>query len=211
MTKKNSENNKDKEIWSRKFEDNEDNENNKNSRSARKKAKGGISPMATSLFIFLALLIILPTVTVLMYMNGRDNTEGFKADDDKITVTQNSSSEESSSEEKSSSKKESVSEESSTLDVPTKSESKIENEIVEEAPEQTVPEEVPEAPVAPEPEVEQPVEEPTVEETGSTYTVVAGDNLYRIALNHGMTTEQLKNLNGLSTNEVSVGTVLKVN
>ena len=45
----------------------------------------------------------------------------------------------------------------------------------------------------------------------NTYTVQAGDNLYRIALKHNMTTEELKAKNGISGNEISVGQVLKVN
>ncbi|MEG0497693.1 MAG: LysM peptidoglycan-binding domain-containing protein [Carnobacterium sp.] len=206
MTKKKSGKNQDKEIWSRKFENNE---NDKYSRLARKKAEGGISPILKSLFIFLALLIILPTATYLWFMNERGDAEEFKDDNDKITITQNSSSNEPSSEKKeSSSEKSSESEETSTLEIPAKSESKVEDEMVKE-PEQPVPNEVvPETPETPEPEVE--VEKPVVEETSNTYTVVAGDNLYRIALNHGMSLDQLKAANGISGNDVAVGTVLKV-
>ena len=47
-------------------------------------------------------------------------------------------------------------------------------------------------------------------DASKTYTVTPGDNLYRIALNHGMSTDQLKTLNGLTTDEVAVGTVLMV-
>lgn len=43
-----------------------------------------------------------------------------------------------------------------------------------------------------------------------TYTVQAQDNLYRIALNHGMTQQELMDLNGLTSSEVSVGQVLRV-
>lgn len=206
MAKKKSGKNQDKEIWSRKFENNE---NDKYSRLARKKAEGGISPILKSLFIFLALLIILPTATYLWFMNERGDAEEFKDDNDKITITQNSSSNEPSSEKKkSSSEKSSESEETNTLEIPAKSESKVEDEMVKE-PEQPVPNEVvPETPETPEPEVE--VEKPVVEETSNTYTVVAGDNLYRIALNHGMSLDQLKAANGISGNDVAVGTVLKV-
>ncbi|WP_034549999.1 LysM peptidoglycan-binding domain-containing protein [Carnobacterium funditum] len=211
MAKKNSKKNQDKEIWSRKFETNDDNENNKYSRAARKKAEGGISPILTSLFIFLALLIILPTATYLWFMNERSDAEEFKPDSDKITITQNSSSKESSSEKQDSSSEKtsvSVSEETSTLEIPAKSESKVEDEVIEEVPEQSVPkeEEAPETAVVSETEIEKPA----LEETGNTYTVVAGDNLYRIALNHGMTTDELKTINGISGNDVAAGTVLKV-
>lgn len=43
-----------------------------------------------------------------------------------------------------------------------------------------------------------------------TYTVKQGDNLYRIAVNHGMTQQELMNLNGLTQPVVSVGQVLQV-
>lgn len=43
-----------------------------------------------------------------------------------------------------------------------------------------------------------------------TYTVKASDNLYRIALNHGMTQQELMQMNGLTSPTVSVGQVLKV-
>lgn len=44
----------------------------------------------------------------------------------------------------------------------------------------------------------------------TTYTVKPGDNLYRIALNHNLTTEQLKAMNGISGNDIRVGQKLKV-
>ncbi|SDG52035.1 LysM repeat-containing protein, partial [Facklamia miroungae] len=43
-----------------------------------------------------------------------------------------------------------------------------------------------------------------------TYTVKAGDGVYRIAMNHGMTMEDLKQLNGLTSNLIHPGDILKV-
>lgn len=43
-----------------------------------------------------------------------------------------------------------------------------------------------------------------------SYTVQAGDNLYRIAVNHGMTLDELKQVNGLSSNDAVIGMQLKV-
>jgi len=47
--------------------------------------------------------------------------------------------------------------------------------------------------------------------TSSTYTVVRGDTLYRIAKNNGVTVTDLKNWNNLSGNIISVGQKLVVN
>ncbi|MGX7107828.1 LysM peptidoglycan-binding domain-containing protein [Facklamia miroungae] len=43
-----------------------------------------------------------------------------------------------------------------------------------------------------------------------TYTVKAGDGVYRIAVNHGMTMEELKQLNGLTSDLIHPGDILKV-
>lgn len=206
MAGKKSKNNQKDEIWSRKFDDEDGLANDEQSRIARKKAKGGISPILTSLFIFLALLIILPVATYLWYTNS-GRAEELKPAEDKITITQNSSTESSSETKKSSSSSSEKNSESVSSEESSVEETPVESEPVigQEEPEQSTPEVIEEAPIEETPEVETPAE------TGNTYTVQAGDNLYRIALNHGMTTEELKALNGISGDEVSVGTVLKVN
>lgn len=43
-----------------------------------------------------------------------------------------------------------------------------------------------------------------------TYTVQAGETLYRIAVNHGMDVDTLKSINGLTSNNISPGMQLKV-
>ncbi|MEG0442897.1 MAG: LysM peptidoglycan-binding domain-containing protein [Carnobacterium sp.] len=211
MAGKKSKNNQKDEIWSRKFDDEDGLANDEQSRIARKKAKGGISPILTSLFIFLALLIILPVATYLWYTNS-GRADELKPAEDKITITQNSSTESSSEAKKSSSSSSEESSESVSSEESSIAETSVESEAVieQEEPEQSTPEIIEEAPIEETPEVETPEVE-TPAETGNTYTVKAGDNLYRIALNHGMTTEELKALNGISGDEVSVGTVLKVN
>jgi len=42
------------------------------------------------------------------------------------------------------------------------------------------------------------------------YTVKAGDTLYRIAVNHGMDVATLKQINGLTGDNIAPGTTLKV-
>lgn len=53
---------------------------------------------------------------------------------------------------------------------------------------------------------EQAVMEPGV----VTYTVKAGDNLYRIGVNNGLTLEEIMALNGMSVPEVTPGQVIRV-
>lgn len=61
----------------------------------------------------------------------------------------------------------------------------------------------------PETEVES-APEPSSEQSVSTYTVKAGDNMYRIAINHGMTTEELMQLNNIQEETVYIGQELRV-
>lgn len=48
------------------------------------------------------------------------------------------------------------------------------------------------------------------ENTVDTYTVKSGDTLYSIANNFGLTVNELKSINNLSTNLLSIGQVLKL-
>ena len=47
--------------------------------------------------------------------------------------------------------------------------------------------------------------------TGETYTVKSGDTLYGIANRYGLTVDELKSMNNLTSNTLSIGQVLKVN
>ena len=51
---------------------------------------------------------------------------------------------------------------------------------------------------------------PTADEDYITYIVVPGDTLYNIALKYGLTIQELKEINNLSTNILSVGQILKI-
>ncbi len=49
-----------------------------------------------------------------------------------------------------------------------------------------------------------------VEPTYITYTVKKGDNLYNIAKKYQVTVDEIKKLNNLSSNDLSIGQVLKI-
>lgn len=51
---------------------------------------------------------------------------------------------------------------------------------------------------------------PAVQPTLITYTVVKGDTLYSISRRYGMTVDRVKQLNGLTSNTISIGQQLKV-
>lgn len=191
MSKKRIDDQQKEEAWSRKFDDEGGFSEGNYSRTARKKAKGGISPILTTLCVFLALLIILPISVVWWYSNNKD-VEDTGSANDQVTMNSSSSSKESSS---------SSSKESSSESKPAESSSAVSSSSapVEETP----------APVEPTPPVEEtppPVEEPPAE----TYTVQANEGLWRIAKNHGLTLEQLKEMNGLTSDATYIGQVLRV-
>ncbi|MFL2099953.1 LysM peptidoglycan-binding domain-containing protein [Desemzia sp. FAM 23991] len=199
------------ELWSRTFDENEGYTNGNYSRTERKKADKAISPVLKSLWIFLALFIILPTSAYIFYTHNAQNTT--EPETEKLVVKENESSESSQAEE---SESESMGSESEEVEESKAVQSESETTQAEAAssePESAASSKVVES-------ESQSVQESTVSEestevvesqTTNTYTVKAGDNLYRIALNHGMSTDQLKSLNGLTTDEVSVGTTLVVN
>jgi LysM repeat protein len=197
MDKKNR-NRNNGEPWSRKFGEDENLKSRQYSRSARNTKNKEVAPLLkVLLFLFLAILII-PFATI--YFNKQNqNTPAPKSAEQVMINKRVASSSVESSEEASS---EETSEE-------------VSSEVVESAvePESSIAE-TPSSSAAPA-VVETPVE--TVEEpetaTGvynNSYTIQAGDNLYRIALNHGMTLDELMQANGLSSTEAQIGMALKV-
>ncbi len=51
---------------------------------------------------------------------------------------------------------------------------------------------------------------PSLPESGNYYVVQSGDSLWKIANKYGITVNELKNLNGLTSNNLSVGQILEV-
>ncbi|MFY9901711.1 MAG: LysM peptidoglycan-binding domain-containing protein [Trichococcus sp.] len=193
MDKKNR-NRNNGEPWSRKFGEDENLKSRQYSRSARNTKNKEVAPLLkVLLFLFLAILII-PFATIYFNKQNQNTPAPKSAEQVMINKRVASSSVESS--------KEASSEE-------------VSSEVVESAeePESSIAE-TPSSSTAPA-VVETPVE--TVKEPETTtgvynnsYTIQAGDNLYRIALNHGMTLDELMQANGLSSTEAQIGMALKV-
>lgn len=197
MDKKNR-NRNNGEPWSRKFGEDENLKSRQYSRSARNTKNKEVAPLLkVLLFLFLAILII-PFATI--YFNKQNqNTPAPKSAEQVMINKRVASSSVESSEEASS---EEISEEvsSEVVESPVEPESSI-----AETPSSSAAPAVVETPV-------ETVEEPETA-TGvynNSYTIQAGDNLYRIALNHGMTLDELMQANGLSSTEAQIGMALKV-
>jgi len=59
-------------------------------------------------------------------------------------------------------------------------------------------------------QVKPPIEEAIVDKAINTHSVEAGETLYAISRKYGMTVDELKDLNSLTSNDISVGQRLKV-
>lgn len=198
MDKKNR-NRNNGEPWSRKFGEDENLKSRQYSRSARNTKNKEVAPLLkVLLFLFLAILII-PFATI--YFNKQNqNTPAPKSAEQVMINKRVASSSVESSEEASS---EETSEEEVSSEV---AESVVAPEtVIAETPSSSAVPAVVETPAV-------TVEEPktTTGEYTNSYTIQAGDNLYRIALNHGMTLDELMQANGLSSTEAQIGMVLNV-
>lgn len=207
------------EPWSRKFGEDENFKNRQYSRSARNGKKQEVAPLyKVLLFLFLALLII-PFATIYWNEKTKGNpepktseqvmankqgtsssSESEKAESEAVSVA-DAGSEESRRNEGSSAEASAVKEKEEEISSPPVEQ---EEEVPQEAPESV------ETPANPEPEESLETAPENAGEYANTYTVQAGDNLYRIALNHGMDLEELKTVNGLTSDVAEIGMVLKV-
>lgn len=226
MTRKES-HSKQEELWSRSFEDDEF-VDVPYSRSAKKKAEKTISPITKTILIFGILILVLPAAAYFLWLND----ENTKADNDsgketEIVVSkndtsykkdsakpENDSSEKETPDSSETTKEETADEEKETVKKePVKEESKEQsNEQSTKEPAKSEPVNVPEKKPADTPKTETSAPETTEQPgtVGETYVVQPGDNLFRIALNHHMSTEELRELNGLQSTDIKVGDVLRV-
>ncbi|WP_107995376.1 LysM peptidoglycan-binding domain-containing protein [Trichococcus paludicola] len=197
MDKKNR-NRNNGEPWSRKFGEDENLKSRQYSRSARNTKNKEVAPLLkVLLFLFLAILII-PFATI--YFNKQNQNTPAPKSAEQVMINKRVASSSVESSEKTSS--EEASEEVSSEVVESAEEPKA---SIAETPSSSAAPAVVETPVE---TVKEP--ETTTGVYSNSYTIQAGDNLYRIAINHGMTLDELMQANGLSSTEAQIGMALKV-
>lgn len=205
---------RDEEIWSKRFGEDYDNveyvSRSERSKNSKYDNDGGMSPFLTGTVIFLAVLILATIFYYVWYSNLPSDQVG--ADDDGVEMVEDNEENDTPSDE---ADDDAVVEEDEAADTNqeigenTGEDVEPEPEPAPEPEPEPVPEPEPEPAPAPQPEPEPaPEVAPPVDRV--TYTVQPGDNMYRIALNHGLTTAELMALNNLTDETVYVGQVLIV-
>lgn len=180
--------------WNKQFEDDRDDDGNLSRVATRKKKRGG-SILAIVVWVALALVIIIP-VTWQALRNNSANSSNYP--NDKITVTSTSKKAKSHS-----SSKKSESSKKSSSSTSSKSSSTSSSSVSSSTPASSSSVSSSSSSVS---------SSSSSSAATGTYTVKAGDNLYRIAVNHGMTLSELLQLNGMSSGaSISAGQTLKVN
>jgi LysM repeat protein len=226
------------ELWSKRFDEEvESDEEEPLSRKAKREREKSISPILTAFLVFLLLLAILP-ISAYLWWSSRDslseeptspaveqvaeneqNEEPEESDDIVLedieeSDTRDSEEEESQNESEVAAEADDGSDEESgegvtgTEDGSEPAASSDETGSDEETTDSSQ-EEI--GNTGSSDTVPAAEEEPAETGDATYYTVEAGDNMYRIALNHGMSTEELMQLNGIQDETVYVGQELRVN
>ena len=170
--------------WERKFGEEENLKNRQFSRSARNSGGKAVAPLSNVL-LFVFLIVIVAPVLFMMWFSISNNSNQVKprtADDVMLTKTV-----------------ETTTATPETTAATTKQEATTTaNEATTTAPRQA--------------ETTRQTPTTQAQQNGNygTYTVKAGDTLYRIAVNHGMDVATLKQINGLTGDNIAPGTTLKV-
>ena len=171
--------------WERKFGEEENLKNRQFSRSARNSGGKAVAPLSNVL-LFVFLIVIVAPVLFMMWFSISNNSNQVKprtADDVMLTKTV-----------------ETTTATPETTATTTKQEATTTaNEATTTAPRQAQ-------------TTQQTPTTQAQQQNGNygTYTVKAGDTLYRIAVNHGMDVATLKRINGLTGDNIAPGTTLKV-
>lgn len=183
---KNDDLNKNEEQpWERKFGEDENLKNRQFSRSARNSGGKAVAPLSNVLLFVFLIVIVAPVLFMWWFsiVNSSNQVKPRTADDVMLTKTV----------------------ETTTVAPETTVAPTTKQEATTTAPEATT--------AAPrQAETTQQTPTTAAQQNGNygTYVVKQGDTLYRIAVNHGMDVATLKQINGLSGDNIAPGTTLKV-
>jgi LysM repeat protein len=178
---------KEKQPWNQQFEDDRDDDGNF-SRIERRKHSRGNTVLTVVLVVTLLLLCLAPIVWQAVSKRMANSAESTT----RISVAAPSESKKSSSESEQSSVKSS----SSSKKSPSSSSSRASSSSVSTSSSSSA---------------SSSSSSSSSSSASGSYTVKSGDNLYRIAVNHGMTLAEIQALNGMgSSTSVTPGQTLKV-
>jgi len=218
------------ELWSKKFD--EEMEEADQDTSEHKKKKSKISPILTGSVALLGLLIVV-MIFFYVYYRGRDGAQVAQTSD-QVTLQENSndikdlnlkardSQKEKEEKEKKAEEEKQKEQEKKEKEQERKKQQREEQGQQEREAEQARQQEQQQQQTQQQEQSNQQQQTQQTQQTpqtqqqqqsgGSSYTVQAGDNLYRIAVNHGMTLDELLQKNGLSANStIQPGDTLQVN
>ncbi|WP_309250790.1 LysM peptidoglycan-binding domain-containing protein [Dolosigranulum pigrum] len=214
------------ELWSKKFD--EEMEEADQDTSEHKKKKSKISPILTGSVALLGLLIVV-MIFFYVYYRGRDGAQVAQTSD-QVTLQENSNdikdlnlkardSQKEKEEKEKKAEEEKQEQEKKEKEQERKKQQREEQRQQEREAEQARQQEQQQQQQQQTQQQEQSNQQQQTQQTqqqqqsgGSSYTVQAGDNLYRIAVNHGMTLDELLQKNGLSANStIQPGDTLQVN
>ena len=171
--------------WERKFGEDENLKNRQFSRSARNSGGKAVAPLSNVL-LFVFLIVIVAPLLFMMWFSISNNSNQVKprtADDVMLTKTVETTT---------------ATPETTAATTKQEATTTTANEATTTAPRQA--------------QTTQQTPTTQAQQNGNygTYTVKAGDTLYRIAVNHGMDVATLKQINGLTGDNIAPGTTLKV-
>lgn len=188
--------------WETLFDDDRDDQGNLSRLATRKKHQGS-SKFTWILAIILILLVLSPIVYFKVW--GNQGSSGANLSNDKVVIQSAKKASQRSKIKKSTKASKAAKDSSASTKEASSQQTSQEPSNESAASASTQPSTAASAAAA---STEMPSQASTA---ANSYTVKSGDNLYRIATNHGMTLNELLQLNGLSANSsLTPGTVLKV-
>lgn len=191
--------------WNKQFDDDRDDSGNLSRVATRKKHKGG-SILTWVVWIALALIIIVPVAWQAIASNQQSTGGNYSAN--KITVNSSKKKASSQSASKKASKK--AAKKAAASSKKAKAQAEASSKAASSSKAQAAANKTSSKPAASS-SSKTAARSSSSRTTSGSYTVKSGDNLFRIAKNHGMTLDQLLSLNGLSRGStISAGQTLKV-